>query len=219
MSYPIPPLHLKLLMVRHGQTDGNSGGQFVGHKDIPLNKIGMRQVEAVAYRLSNERPAVIYSSDLQRAWQTALAIQQAIQQSVSPDPAPPLIADSRLREMCFGEWEGLTYSEIEAAYPEQLKAWQTNIYHCSPPGGESLKELGGRVNDFLSDILHDHAGESVIIAAHGGTFEALTLKVLKLESGRSWQFQISNTGISEFKFYPAGPMLTLWNDTCHLKQL
>lgn len=218
MSYPVPQLILRLLLVRHGQTDGNSNGRFVGHQDIPLNETGERQIQAAAQRLRKERPAAIYSSDLLRACQTASAIQQAIQQSISPAPPPKLIKDQRIREMHFGEWEGLTYSEIENAYPEELKSWQADIFHVAPPGGESLQQLAERAHFFLEELLDTYSGQSVIVAGHGGTFEALAIKILKLESGRSWQFQLNNTGICEFKFFPSGPILSLWNDTCHLEQ-
>ncbi len=219
MGYPVPQLKLRLLLVRHGQTDGNSNGRYVGHKDIPLNQIGLRQVDAVANRLKFERPAAIYSSDLLRTRTTALTIQKAIQNSDNQIPLPPLIIDPRLRELNFGAWEGLTFSEIKEAYPEHLDAWQANIYHCAPPGGESMQQLENRVSDLLEEILQTHPGESVIVAGHGGTFEALAIKLLNIKNSRSWQFQLNNTGICEFKFFPAGPILALWNDTSHLDQL
>jgi alpha-ribazole phosphatase len=219
MSYPVPQLRLRLLLIRHGQTDGNSNGRFVGHQDIPLNETGERQVLAAAQRLKKERPAAIYSSDLLRARQTASAIQKSIQFSISSAPIPELITDQRMREMHFGDWEGLTYSEIDKCYPEELKNWQADIYHVAPPGGESLQQLAARAHDFLEELLDTYSEQTVIVAGHGGTFEALAIKILKVERSRSWQFQLNNTGICEFKFFQSGPILSLWNDTCHLEQV
>lgn len=208
---------LRLIMVRHGQTDGNSNKRFVGHQDIPLNETGLQQVHSVARRLMTERPAAIFSSDLQRAYTTAHTIQLAIQESIKPDPAPELITDRRLREIHFGAWEGLTYSEIEAVYPEVLGRWEADIYHTAAPGGESLEQLADRVLEFLEYLQQAYAGKTVIVAGHGGTFEAMAIKIFGLEGRRSWQFQLNNTGVCEFRFYPEGPVLYRWNDTSHLE--
>lgn len=203
----------KLLIVRHGQTDWNSSSRFQGHTDVPLNAVGLAQAQAISRRLSVERPAAIYSSDLQRAWQTA----QIIQQALPAEARCPLIAEPRLREMCFGEWEGLTYSEIQARQHRQLEIWKSDLEHTAPPGGETLLDLKARVQAAYQDILQAHAEATVILVAHGGPLQMLIALALGLPPGRYWQVQLSNASLSELNIYPEGAILNLLNCTEHLR--
>ena len=218
MGREIPGRLIRLLLVRHGQTEWNSNGRFMGQMDIPLDGTGLRQVQAVAHRLRVEQPAIIYTSDLQRALHTAKYIQTAIA-DYRQAPPPPLASDARLREMYFGNWEGLTYSEIQSSQPLQLKAWEADLLNFRPPGGENLRQMGERVSEFLDEIMLAHPGETVMLVAHGGTFEALAMVHLGFKTDKVWQLRMSNTGISEFSCYPAGATLDRWNDTGHLEGL
>jgi alpha-ribazole phosphatase len=207
----------RLLLVRHGQTAWNADGRFMGQMDIPLNEKGLRQAEAAGRRLALERPQAIYASDLQRARQTAEQIRSAIAESIAPDPPPPLFADPRLREMSFGEWEGLNYQEIETSQPEALKAWEADFLNYSPKGGETAAQMFERVFAAHSQIAEQHSEASVILVAHGGSLQALLAHLMGLPIDRMWQFHMSNTGISEVSLYAAGAVLNLFNDTCHLE--
>jgi broad specificity phosphatase PhoE len=98
---------MKFLLIRHGQTDWNLAQRFQGQSDIPLNEVGKKQAMALADRLTNESINIVYSSDLQRAIETSKIIMQM------SDCKPDLHPDQRLREVNFGDWEGLTYDEIK----------------------------------------------------------------------------------------------------------
>jgi alpha-ribazole phosphatase len=203
----------KLILVRHGQTAWNASGRFMGQTDIPLNETGLRQAAAVARRLQASRPRAIYASDLRRAWQTA----QAIQSAISEIP-PPLIAEPALREMCFGDWQGLTYPEIQSKYPRLLQEWEADRLHTSPPSGESLLQMSRRVLAAVDQITHAHPDQTLILVAHGGPLEAYLSHCLGLSLERSWQITLANASLSELQLYPEGAILTVFNDVCHLEE-
>jgi len=207
----------RLLLVRHAQTDWNADGRFMGQKDIELSALGLRQAEAVGRRLARERPQAIYASDLKRAWQTAEQIHHAIAESCAPDPPPPLLPEPAWREMSFGDWEGLDYQQITTEHPEALKAWETDYLHYAPPGGENVAQMLERIFSAHAQIIERHSEASVILVAHGGTLQALLAHLLGLPLDRMWQIHMSNTGISEVGLHPAGAVLNLFNDTCHLE--
>ena len=203
----------RLLVVRHGQTDWNSSGRFQGQTDIPLNLIGVGQAQAVARRLAQEMPAAIYASDLQRAWQTAEIIHKA-----QPlDGRCPLVAEPRLREMCFGEWEGLTYKEIQARQSQFLQRWESDLEHTAPPGGETLLDLAERVRAANQSIASAHPDSTVLLVAHGGPLQLLIAMALGLPPGRFWQIHLSNASLSELRLHPEGAILNLLNCTEHLE--
>ena len=209
---------ITIWLVRHGQTAWNANGRFMGQTDIPLDETGLRQAEAVARRLRDRRPDAIYASDLQRAWQTAEAIQAAIAGAAHPAPPPELIPEPRLREMYFGEWQGLVYDQIQARYPAALAAWEADMLRSAPTGGETLIQLAGRVQAVYAEVAAAHPDGSVVLVAHGGALQALLCLALGLPVDRFWQLDLKNTSISELHLYPAGAILHRFNDTCHLEE-
>ena len=204
----------RLLVVRHGQTDWNISGRFQGQTDIPLNPAGLRQAQAIAKRLGTEAPEAIYTSDLQRAWQTAKIIQAAL----PPESRPPLIGEPRLREMCFGKWEGLTYNEIQALQPRLLQRWESDLEHTTPPDGENLLSMAQRVHTAYESILALHPEATVVLVAHGGPLQMLITQVLGMPAGRFWQVHLTNASLSVVDVYPEGAIVNLLNSVDHLKE-
>ena len=201
---------MKLLLVRHGETDWNLARRFQGHSDVPLNKVGLRQARALRDRLSDETIASIYSSDLERAYETAKIISNGKNK---------LQADSRLREVHFGDWECLTYNEIQAKYPVQLAAWERDVYKTAPPNGETLEQLAEHTHSILNDLLAKHKDETILVVKHGGLIKVLICLALNLPATWYWHFQVAPASLSEIAFYPAGAILNFVNDTCHLAPL
>jgi broad specificity phosphatase PhoE len=189
-------------------TEWNSSRRFQGHSDIPLNEIGRQQAEALAARLSSEHIHAMYASDLERAQATTRVIA-ARQKCTS-------ISDARLREIGFGAWEGLTYDEIRRRDLAALSRWESNAQEAAPPGGETLDQLARRVQPVLDEICARHVDETVLIVAHGGPLQVLLCLALGLAPRMYWQFHLSPASISEVAFWPAGAILNLLNDTCHL---
>jgi alpha-ribazole phosphatase/probable phosphoglycerate mutase len=199
---------MKLLLIRHGQTDWNIARRFQGQSDVPLNLTGRKQAKALAGRLSAERFDATYSSDLQRATETANMITQI--SGYTPD--------MRLREINFGDWEGLTYTEIKEKYPSALAERENDIYKNAPPNGETLEQLSARVRSMLDELYTNHKEQTVLIVAHGGVLQVLLCLALNINPTSYWQFHLSTASLSEISLYPDGAILNLLNDTCHLEK-
>jgi alpha-ribazole phosphatase len=208
----------KIIMIRHGQTAWNADGRFMGQLDIPLDETGLWQAETVARRLHSVRPDAFYASDLLRAWQTAQAIHLAMSADASDGAVPAIIPEPRLREMNFGDWQGLTYAEIQTRYPEGVKDWEADLQSFCPPGGESLAQMARRTKEALEDILARHADQTVLVVAHGGSLQTLITLATGQTADKMWLFPLKNTSVSEIEFYASGSLITLLNDTCHLAQ-
>lgn len=204
---------MKLLLTRHGQTDWNIAQRFQGQSDVPLNEVGRQQANALAGRLSTQPIDLVYASDLQRALETANIIVR------KSDCQSDLRLDSRLREMDFGEWEGLTYKEIKQSDPSALAAWKADISTTAAPNGETLEQLVKRAQSVLNDLLENCKDKTVLLVSHGGVLQSLICLALKLDSTMYWQFHISPASLSEISFYPAGAIVNLLNDTSHLENI
>ena len=202
---------MKLLLVRHGQTDWNLNQRFQGQSDVQLNEAGRQQATALAKRLAHDHIDVLFTSDLQRAHGTANII--------AAHHACKIRVDARLREINFGAWEGLTYDEIKQSDPATLAAWEADISTTAAPNGETLNQLTARVESFLNDLHSQHADQTILIAAHGGPLQILLCLALNLSPSKYWQFHLAPASLSEIAFYPAGAIINLLNDTCHLSPL
>ena len=199
---------MRLLLVRHGLTDWNAAGRYQGKTDIPLNDAGQQQAEALAKRLADVEIHAIYTSDLQRALQTAQTI--AVPHGCAAIPEP------RLREVSFGTWEGLTYDEIGQRDSAALKRWESRVLDVAPPGGESLIQVTTRVRPLLQGIQSRHINKTALVVAHGGPLQILLCLALGLSPEKHWQFALAPASVSEVSFYPAGAIVNLLNDRSHL---
>ncbi len=206
----------RLLLVRHGETDWTVKERFLGQTNLPMNERGQKQAVALAKALSSEKIQSIYTSDLDRAMTTAQSIAR-IQESLQH--ATSVVSDSRLREMNFGEWDGLTYAEILERDPESVIAWQGDVLKTAPPGGESLEQLAGRLKPFLEDIAGAYLDETIVVVAHAGSLQCLLCLALGVSLKMYWQFRLAPASISQISLYPEGAIMNLLNDTCHLKDL
>jgi alpha-ribazole phosphatase len=199
----------RVLLSRHGQTDFNAGARFQGQTDTPLSDLGREQARRLGERLAREDIDAAYASDLSRARETA--------EIALAERAIPVRLDARLREVAFGRWEGLTFAEIERKYPGDVVARERDRVHFAQPGGgESLVQLGARVQAFIAEVLPRHEGRSVLMVAHGGTVNAAISTLLDIPL-TSWSRLRNNNGnVSVIEFGSSGPCLRHFNDTCHL---
>lgn len=162
----------RLVLVRHGQTDWNIQRRYQGKTDIPLNAVGRRQAASLARELSGTKLAAVYSSELDRAYETAALIAQP--QGVA------VIRDRRLNEIDQGEWEGLRHEDIADRYGERLRLWEEDPTSTCPPGGESLADVRQRVLECLHEILLKHPNDAVCVVAHKVTNAIIKSEVLGL---------------------------------------
>ena len=203
----------RILAIRHGETAWNVGGRIQGHLDIPLNDTGRAQARRLARALAG-RDAIdlIVSSDLGRAFDTARAVADAT--------GAPLVANAALRERCFGDFQGRTFPEIEATWPDDAARWRRREPEWSPPGGqgESLLLFRERVTQAVSALAAENIGKHIALFTHGGVLDVLYRAAtgLGLQDARTWQ--IGNTAVNRLLWTPdAGLALVGWADTTHLE--
>ena len=200
----------KLLLVRHGDTALNSAMRYWGQTDVELSAAGLKQAERLSVRLATEKIDIIYSSDLRRASITAKTIASRHQLDV--------ITCTELREVNFGDFEGLTFDEVSQLHPEVAELWAKGSTTLKYPGGESLKQLNSRVGKFLVR-LKKHAPETtVLITAHSGVLRTLICQLLGIGIQHLRQFHLDFASLSILETYPQGTIVNLLNDTSHLKE-
>ena len=200
----------RIIAIRHGETAWNVDTRLQGHLDIALNPKGLWQAEQVARALAGEPIAAIYASDLLRAWHTARAIAQTTE--------APLMASQGLRERCFGSFEGKTYAELEAQWPEESLRWRKREPDWAPPGGESLLALRQRIDSTVAAMAQQHLGGQIVLVAHGGVMDVLYRLATgqDLQAPRTWQ--LGNAAINRLLWTTEGLTLVGWGDTGHLEE-
>ncbi len=199
----------RLLLVRHGITEFNSTRRFAGYSDIEMSAAGYRQVERLRDRLADEKIDVVYSSDLRRALATAEVI--AAGRGVN------IIACSELREVNYGDAEGLTFDEISRAYPELAEAIADFGPKLEFPGGESFTGFIDRTRTFLDRLSPQESSETILIVSHSGPLRALVCHLLGIDQSHWRQIRIDNASLSIVETYPQRAIISLLNDTCHLR--
>ena len=202
---------MKLLLVRHGETDWNLARRYQGQSAVPLNQKGIQQAEQLARRLSGEKIDAIYSSDSTRALETATQVLNLQEQ------APALQKDACWQEICFGAWDGLTYEEVEAKWKSEVAGWYADPVNSSPPGGETILQMSKRVQSALNDLKSKHKEETVLIVTHGGVIQLLLCMLLGVELDHYWQFRVAQASLTVIQLYAEAAILDLFNDISHLK--
>ena len=168
----------QLVMLRHGQTEFNAGSRMQGQLDTELSDLGRAQAVAVAEVLGKRHPLLIVSSDLRRAYETAVVLGERT--------GSPLVVDERLRETHLGDWQGMTHGEVDAAAPGARVEWR-NDATWAPHGGESRVDVARRSLPVVAELVEsqsdwgaDEPDRPVVLVAHGGLIAALTAKLLGL---------------------------------------
>ncbi len=149
----------KLLLIRHGESEANNLGYFAGQVDASLMPNGIKQAEITAkYVAQKYSPDLIYSSDLKRAYLTALPLSKLIGKNI--------ITDTGLREINAGNWQKKTFDELESKFSASYSVWLSDIGNACCDSGESVKDLGKRVMETLTKIAKENDGKTIAIATH-----------------------------------------------------
>ncbi|HEU0004325.1 MAG TPA: histidine phosphatase family protein [Ktedonobacteraceae bacterium] len=179
-------------LVRHGLTKWNVQKRFMGQTDIPLSARGRVQAQWLARQLRHREIAAIYASDLARACETAQII------AAQRTPELPVHVSQAWRELNFGAWEGLTYTQIAAQYEDQLDFFSDPARNA-PPGGESPAHLLRRVRAELLSIAQNldwTAHGDIVIVSHSGALRMLLCDLLGIPLERQWQLRIDAGSLS-----------------------
>lgn len=198
---------MRLVLVRHGQSEGNARGILQGHMDFSLTALGREQAEATARYLAGGRKVErLLSSPLARAMETAEPIAAALGLEVEPEPA--------LAEYDMGEASGLTWAEIRERFPAIVEAFREGR-RPSFPGEEGRDEFHARVSAVVRRLEESDGGTVAI--AHGGVVSAICSMVLGLPAERRGVFETANCSIAEVVRDRSGRKVLLrQNDVCHL---
>ena len=197
------------LLLRHGQTALSAERRFAGRGDIPLTEAGVRQAAAAARRLAGRGGIdVIVTSPLQRARRTA--------QEVARATGTPVQVEEDLAETDFGKWEGLTFAEASARWPEEVSAWLTDP-DVAPPGGESFAAVGRRVVTALDRLLAEYPLRTLLLVSHVTPIKTLACRAMLAPPAALFRIHLDVASLCEIDWFADGPaMVRSLNDTAHL---
>lgn len=233
--------YLKLRLIRHAESIGNTQGRMEGQSSTALSAVGCQQAQLLGDRLAQRNdqvPTHLYSSPLLRAEQTARIVLQAIRRAIAPafasahsSVSPLLLLIQRseaLQEIHPGIFQGLTWQEATQQYPELCDQLMRSLAWQPVPQAESPQEARARAQAWLHQLLSlHHPGDTVWAISHAGLMIQLISVILG--SDRTWKLTIGHTAIFEFwlavtdwqtltqdRFNPEYWILKRFNDTAHL---
>ena len=200
----------KLLLIRHGQTDWNKDGKFQGQSDVALSEEGVRQAEELARNFPVESVDAVYSSDLKRAYRTAELIARKFGCEVQ--------TKQTLRELNFGDWEGLSYAEIVNGWPDAMKNFLRHPDVLEVPHGETFQQLRERAMNTVQEIVAQHEGDTVVLTAHGGILRTILTAVLHMPLQYLWSIRQFNTAVNIVRYDDGNWTIELMNSIAHLSR-
>jgi phosphoserine phosphatase len=198
-------------LVRHGQTAWNTSEIFRGRTDIPLNATGVKEAELAAEYFRGGRVEAVYSSPMSRAMQTAEKIADVLGLKVVPHPG--------ITDMSFGDWEGRPMQEVERSDPDRFRLWRELPHLLHVPGGETLEQVRRRAMAALEDVIKTHDQGTAIMVSHRVITKVLICAVVGLDNSHFWRIDQDATAINLVRHKEGKFVLSLMNDTCHLKSL
>ncbi|MBM4293982.1 MAG: alpha-ribazole phosphatase [Deltaproteobacteria bacterium] len=193
----------RLYLVRHGQVADGHTDRYHGANDIGLSEAGLRQLENLAGELRGQPLAGIYASDLTRARLGAEILARG--REVEPQCFP------ELREIHFGIWEGLNFSEIADRYPRELEARFADLANYRLPEGESLMDVRARVLPKLRNLLAAHPGEALALVAHAGVNRVILAEALGLPLHHLFRLDQRYGCLNIIDYFPDLPVVRLIN--------
>jgi alpha-ribazole phosphatase/probable phosphoglycerate mutase len=202
-----------IFFVRHGETDWNKELRYQGVSDVPLNDEGRAQARKAGLRLSKLVPSRVFSSPLCRALETAEIIMKHNESRAKIEPR------EEMREISFGEWEGLTTYEVAARYPEALASWRKAPFEARPPGGEPFGDVTARSLAAASLIKNSGGpGGVTFVVAHGAILRTIIGALMDIsDMNAMWRMRLDNCSVSALELWSGRPYLLTLNDTNHAR--
>lgn len=185
----------KLYCVRHGETELNVKGVYYGATDIDLSEKGEEQCLKLGELLKNIKFDIIISSPLKRSVKSAEIITSFLGYYLKQS----LFLEDDFKEINFGLWEGLHYSEVQNNFKESWDLWAKDWENTSPPQGEAFIDFFIRVKLSLEKMLKDNQDKSILIVAHQGVLRIIFSVLLNLGSKGFWNFSFDHGKYSEIE--------------------
>lgn len=202
---------MKIYLARHGQTAWNHQRRYQGSQDIPLDDDGVFQAQCLAERLKLIEWSGAVSSDLIRAEKTAKIV-------LGDQCQLPLHIYPELREMNFGIWEGITFTEANEKWPDKVRSFFADPTQPIIPEGENALQFQDRVMEGLDRILEmAKDGENWFVATHGGAIRVILCKILGLPLKEMWNMEQGNTALNILSVQNNKMSFELINDISHLE--
>ena len=199
---------MRLILVRHGQTEWNAGGRYQGQSNVALSDTGRKQARFLAERFPVRQLDAIYTSDLDRAKETAECVGKRLGLTVYQEKA--------FRELSFGDWEGLTYQEISSRWPEEAEKLFTAPDELVIPHGETFRDLQKRALDKIYSLYERHIDQTVAVFAHGAINKTILAGLMHIPLHYLWSLRQDNTAVNILRLDDGYVMVELINSTSHL---
>jgi probable phosphoglycerate mutase len=203
---------MRLIVVRHGESEWNRIGRYQGQADAPLSELGMSQAEALANRLKRESFEAIFSSPLQRAARTAEAIARY-------HPDVDFVQEPALMEIHHGDWQGLYIAEVHEKYSDALREWRQHPTRSQFANGESFSNILKRVLDFKQRLIQEYTDRTVLVSTHDVVVKILVADALGMNMDRINGIWVTNASISVIEYGDDLPYLVSLSEACHLGRL
>jgi len=200
---------LELCLLRHGQTDYSRENRFCGSIDPPLNEVGRRMADAFSVAHAGERWDALYSSPRTRAQETASALASRTGVTIA--------LDDGLREIAYGEWEGLRHEEARGRWPEAYDYWAADTASRGTPGGETAFQVAARAVPVVERIRERHPEGRVLVVSHKATIRIIVCALLGLDV-RLFRDRIAQpvAALTRFQIKKTGPLLIELGDISHM---
>lgn len=187
----------RIIITRHGQSIANAQFRFAGHSDFDLSDIGKAQAELMAdYICKNFHVDVIYSSDLKRAYNTALPTARRL--------GLEIISTTDLREIFAGDWEGHTTAEIAVIYEKDFGIWKNDYASSRCTGGESTAEVYRRMVGTVKALAKKHDGQTIMLSTHATMLRAIQAYSMGLDETRVGEIPFSHNASINIFTYDSG---------------
>lgn len=191
----------EIYLMRHGQSTGNLQDLFVGQTEAELTELGLKQAEITADYFENVHIDAIYSSDLSRAYHTALATARKKNLPVIPEPG--------LREIAAGLWEQQPYYGLAEISPEAFRIWLENFGHAYSPEGETVLETQQRLDRTIRKLAEANLGKTICLFTHAVALRAVTAGWIGLTSDTMQQHPYPSNASVTHAIYQNGEITLL----------
>lgn len=198
----------KIYLIRHGETEANNTFKFQGHIDNPLNAKGISQAQELGKYYEGIKLDRIYSSSMRRARQTAEPL--GLYHNLDVEPL------DELKEICFGDWEGLGYEEIKNTWGDQVDLFFNRPGDCRVPNGESFADVAKRVKRVFDKIINTNKEQNIAIVSHGGVVRVQICLLLGLDLNKLWLFNVGNASTTCISSWENRFSIEYTNNTSYL---
>lgn len=200
-----------VLLVRHGQTESNITGYFMGWSDEDISELGYAQASSLSSRLATSPIASIYSSPLRRTLNTARVLAE-------PHELEPEVLDE-LIEIGLGDWQGLHREEIIQKWPDIWKQSRIDPSDVALPNGESFQQVTERAVRAFNQIVADNTDQQVLAVTHDVVIRVLVAHILDTSNSIYRRMEINNASLSIIRVEDGRARLVTLNDTAHLDSI